>query len=254
MFGVPAPTEFDVRFRLLGIPVRINPFFWIIAAFLGKDTLTAGGTFFFIWIACIFLSLIFHEFGHALVARRFGASPDVLLYSMGGLCVYDNDRQSMRQRLLVLIMGPGAGFLLMGLTIALTCLFLRISPGNVWNYRLFEGAVLPTPHVVAAIIFLIEINLFWGLFNLLPIMPLDGGQITMILLSMHNRRQGQRRAYIISILTAGLLAIYFVKQENYYNALLVGLLALSSYQTLQAFHYQSKFGDSFEDETDWWKK
>ena len=253
MFGVPAPTEFDVRFRLVGIPVRVNPFFWVIAAFLGQDTLKLGGTFFVLWIGCVFLSVLVHEFGHGLVARRFGARPDILLYGMGGLCIYEN-RQTLRQRLLVLLMGPGAGFLLMGLTIAVACLVLRISPGDVWHFRFDRARAEVTPHTLSAIYFLIEINLFWGIFNLMPIMPLDGGQIAMVLLSMHNPRQGRRRAYILSILTAGLLAIYLVNQKSYFNALLVGLLALSSFQVLQAYHYQSKYGDSFDDDSDWWKR
>lgn len=253
MFGVPAPTEFDVRFRLLGIPVRVNPLFWVIAAFLGQDILKLGGSFFVLWIACVFLSVLVHEFGHGLVARRFGAEPNVLLYGMGGLCVYDN-RQSLRQRLLVLLMGPGAGFLLMGATIAVTCLWLRITPADVWHYRFELARVEPSRLGLSAVLFLIQINLFWGIFNLLPIMPLDGGQIASVLLSMQNPRQGRRRAYILSILTAGLLAIYFVNQKSYINALLVGLLALSSFQVLQAYHYQSKYGDSFEDEADWWKR
>jgi stage IV sporulation protein FB len=253
MFGVPAPTEFDVRFRLLSIPVRVNPLFWVIAAFLGQDVLKLGGSFFVLWIVCVFLSVLVHEFGHGLVARRFGAEPDVLLYGMGGLCIYDN-RQSLRQRLLVLLMGPGAGFVLMGTTIAVACLWLRITPGDAWHERYELARVVPTAHGLLAIHFLIQINLFWGIFNLLPIMPLDGGQIAMVLLSMHNPRQGRRRAYIISILTAGLMAIYLVNQKSYFNALLVGLLALSSFQVLQAYHYQSRYGDSIEDDADWWKR
>ena len=254
MFGVPSPTEFDLKFRLLGMPVRVNPFFWVIAAFLGQDTLRMGGSLFVIWVLCVFLSVLVHEFGHALVARYFGAEPEVLLYGMGGLCIYQSHRESLKQRLMVLVMGPGAGFLLMGLTIALTSLVFGIPLKDVWNWQLFKGKTLPSVNVAAGIMFLIEINLFWGLFNLLPIMPLDGGQIASILLTFHNPNQGRRRGYILSILTAGCLAIYFVRKESYYNAVLLGLLALNSYQVLQTLHYQTKYGESFDDDADWWKK
>ena len=106
-----------------------------------------------------------------------------------------------------------------------------------------------------AIIVLIEINLFWGLLNLLPVMPLDGGQIAMVFLTMHDRRQGQRRAYIVSLVAAGLAALYFVQEKEYYAAVLFGLLAMSSFQVLQALHHQARFGASvFEDDADWWKR
>jgi len=254
MFGVPAPTEFDVRFRLLGIPVRVHPLFWVMAAWLGQELLKSEGTLFILWIGCVFVSILVHEFGHALVARRFGADPGVILYMLGGLCVHQNDRETPRQRLLILIMGPGAGFLLMGLTIGVSCLWLGLTPLQVWERHLFQGRTLPPRLAAAAIWFLIEINFFWGVFNLFPIMPLDGGQIASVCLTMHSPRNGRRRGYIVSILTAGLLAFYFVRIESYTNAIFIGLLALSSYQVLQAYHYQSKYGASFEDESDWWKR
>jgi uncharacterized membrane protein (UPF0136 family) len=85
-------------------------------------------------------------------------------------------------------------------------------------------------------------------------MPLDGGQIASVLLTMHNRRQGQRRAYIVSLVTAGLVALYFVQEKDLYPALLFGMLALASFQNLQALHYQAGYGGSSADDADWWKR
>jgi stage IV sporulation protein FB len=252
MFGVPGETEFDLKFRLLGIPVRVHPLFWVLAAILGHSA--RDGFLLLLWIGCVFVSILVHEFGHALVARAYGAEPSVVLYSMGGLCLYKNSREGPWQRFFVLIMGPGAGFLLMGATIAVACLWLGIRPVDAWNYQFVGGRIDPPKYAAYALFYLIYINLYWGIFNLMPIMPLDGGQIAMVFLTMHNRREGQRRAFILSVVTAGLLAIYFVKLEEYPNALLVGLLAFSSFQMLQALHYQSRYGNSFEDEADWWKR
>ena len=58
--------------------------------------------------------------------------------------------------------------------------------------------------------FLIQINLLWSLFNLLPIWPLDGGQATQILLSLYDRARGPRWGHIVSLLCAGGLAIMAV--------------------------------------------
>jgi stage IV sporulation protein FB len=252
MFGVPGETEFDLRFRLVGIPVRVHPLFWVMGAILGQSA--RDGYLLLLWIGCVFLSILVHEFGHGLVARSQGAQPSVVLYSMGGLCLYNNSREGLWHRFFVLIMGPGAGFLLMGATMAVACLWLGITPIEAWNYQFFRGRTEPPIYAAHALRYLMLINLYWGIFNLMPIMPLDGGQIAMVFLTMHNRREGQRRAFILSVVTAGLLAIYFVKLEEYPNALLVGLLAFSSFQMLQALHYQSRYGNSFEDEADWWKR
>jgi Zn-dependent protease len=249
MFGVPGPTEFDVRFRLLGVPVRVHPLFWAMAAMLGWNLTAGSGKLLLVWVGCVFFSILVHEFGHALTAKAFGSDPGVVLYTFGGLCVYQNPQENLRRRLLVLIMGPGAGFLLMGATILAASLAFRVPPSAVWSWDI--------PHDLAGIaaIFLVEINLYWGLLNLLPIMPLDGGQIAMVFLSMHDRRQGARRAYIVSLVTAGLVALYFVQEKQYYNAFLFGLLAMSSFQILQALHHQARFGASvFEDDADWWKR
>lgn len=239
MFGIPAPTEFDLRFRLFGIPVRVNPFFWLFAALIGGSQ--ADGTFLLLWVGCVFASILVHEFGHALTNRIFGSEPSVYLVMMGGLCVADPGRQRPWQRFLVILMGPMAGFLLAGLMF-LAQIALASSP---------SGGSAHLNYVVGQLLF---INIFWGVINLFPIMPLDGGQLAGILLTWHNRPQGMRRAYILSLVTAGLLAILCVRMGSIPNALLLGFLALSSFQGLQTLHYQAKFGDSFDDEADWWRR
>jgi Zn-dependent protease len=252
MFGVPGPTEFDVRFRLLGVPVRVHPLFWVLATLLGWDLTRGGGKLLILWIGCVFLSILVHEFGHALTARMFGADPDVLLYSLGGLCMYQNSRETLWKRFFVLAMGPGAGFLLMAGAIAWASLQFRASPVDVWNGDFATGSA----YTWWAFYFLISINFYWGVLNLLPIMPLDGGQIATVFLTMHNRREGQRRAYIISLVVSGLAALYFLfeKPPRYFNAILFGMLALTSFQVLQVLHDRSRYGSALEDDADWWKR
>ena len=111
MFGVPE-TPYDWRFRLLGIPVRVHPLFWLVAFMLGfvRENIPVS----LIFVGCAFVSILVHEYGHGLTARAFGASPSIVLQAFGGLCIYQPDRQTPRQRLAVLICGPGAGFVLAG--------------------------------------------------------------------------------------------------------------------------------------------
>ena len=112
MLAIPAPTEYDVKFPLLGIPVRIHPLFWVMAAALGWET--HDRFYVLVWVACVFVSILVHEFGHGLTAERVSrARPSVFLYLMGGLCSYDKEDRGPWRRAAVLIMGPGAGFLLL---------------------------------------------------------------------------------------------------------------------------------------------
>ena len=69
MLGQVGPTEFDLRFSFLGIPVRVHPLFWVAAVVLGFPRGETGGQAFaliLVWTACLFVSILVHEMGHAL--------------------------------------------------------------------------------------------------------------------------------------------------------------------------------------------
>jgi Zn-dependent protease len=235
MLGVPATTAYDLRFRLLGIPVRVHPLFWIVTVVLGGVGANPP-SFVAIWVGCVFVSILVHEFGHGLMTRLFGYHPAVILYGMGGLCVSDAARQSPGQRLAILISGPGAGFLLAACVFAIAL----IAP--------------PQTGTTAEIVnILLWINVVWGLLNLLPIYPLDGGQMTGVVLSRLNRRSGTRWTHVISLLVAGLLAVAnYTYTKDLYRTLFFAYFGIINYQMLQSLHYESQYGT--EDNADWWKR
>src|SRR5262249_58800220 len=119
-----------------------------------------------LWVACWFLSFLVHEMGHVLMGRAFGSDGHIVLYSFGGLAIGSNDLYRRWQRILVSAAGPGAELLLAAL---------------LWFAFLSPWAVLPfdpqTP-LGLAVLMLLSVCLFWALFNLLPVWPLDGGMIT----------------------------------------------------------------------------
>ncbi len=237
MLGMPEPTAYDLRFRLLGIPVRVHPWFWLTTALLaGQD---ASFEAILVWIPCVFISILVHEFGHGLMARLFRFSPSIVLYSMGGLCASESERQTPGQRLAVLAAGPGAGLLFYGV------LELVYQAFGTPRLGLVGGR---------AYLYLGYINLYWSLINLLPIWPLDGGQILGVLLGFINRRKGLSWAHVVSLIVASLLALYVFQ---YVQDILLGmfftLFAVINFQILQAQHHAAKYS-AFEDEGDWWKR
>jgi stage IV sporulation protein FB len=259
MLGIPESTSYDLRFRLLGIPVRVHPFFWLVAAFLGFRerniplTLLNAGS--------VFLSIMVHEYGHGLMAKSFSSSPSIILHALGGLCVSDAERQSLLQRLAVIICGPGAGFVLFGLVVLAGWALRGIPPQDSLALALsatFTERVLMalggSIDLLDAYWFLLRINLWWGIFNLAPIWPLDGGQITGVLLSMANRREGMRWTHIISLVTAGILAVVMYQWGQTFMPIFFALFALTNFQILQAMHHSSISSGGLDEDEDWWKR
>jgi stage IV sporulation protein FB len=267
MIGL-SETPFDLKFRFLDIPVRIHPFFWLVSAVMGFQEKALPLVA--LWVACVLVSILVHEFGHALMAKRFDGSPSVVLWGLGGLC-YSSGERTPRQRLAVIFSGPGAGFLLLGLVILVTWFLSGMTPVEQLQMIAALFGLTRVPHEVAIKFrtffhpgvgnefplntywFLVQINLVWGLVNLLPIWPLDGGQAAQTLLSLYDRSQGQRWAHVVSLLTAGALAVLvYSLRENLYLTVFFGYFALMNFQILHTIHQAQTTGMSKDD--DWWQR
>lgn len=277
-------TRFDVNFRLGDIPVRIHPFFWLVTAILGWDNDRQDDRlkYLLLWVAVVFLSILIHELGHILMGRFFGSRGHIVLTGLGGLAVGSSDVPRRWQRIAVLLAGPGAGFLLAGLviggswlaypevTIELLCL--------VFHVYLPPAPDAATPHrfVEFTILSLMWVNIIWGLVNLLPIWPLDGGQVSQQICERYRGRDGMRIAIIISLGTAigfALLALiemirkqplipYVSLGGTLFSVLFFALLAVGSWQLLRFIRRAGPDWDRTEEEprapweqdADWWKR
>lgn len=224
MLGNAAATPFDLRFSLFGIPVRVHPLFWVAAAASGwypdRPALV------FLWIACFFVSILVHELGHALTAQYFGWPPHIVLYLFGGWAAYTPAwGQSTRRSVLISFAGPCAGFLLFGIALLVE--------------QMLEHQQIDLPdQAYFALKFLKRMNLWWSVFNLAPVYPLDGGQIARELLTHSRPRDGLEISLKLSILIGGGLAGYFFTQQQTFGAMLFAMLAFESFQYLQAMRYR----------------
>lgn len=226
------PTQFDLNFSVARIPVRVHPLFWLLALFLGMNL---PPTELVIWIPVVFISILVHEMGHAVVIRQFGWWPSILLYTFGGLAMYRPTHRVPGRQMLISLAGPAAGFalaLIVVLVLKATghpVSFQRGGPlGFGWGWSPFENL-----HVQALAEFLLAVNIFWGLFNLLPIFPLDGGQFLRELLTFLRVPDALVKSLWVSVVVAVACALYMIKLKMYFNAMLLGGLAFSSFQEIQ---------------------
>ena len=230
MFGAPQQTSYDVRFVLFRIPVSITPFFWIIGAILAYDLAfdkrsnQLDPLTFVAAILAILISILVHELGHALVIRYiFGASTMIFLHGLGGVAVHNRPyyyRTPRRLgRIFISLAGPLAGFLLTALCVIV-----------LWNT---QEVIVSGSHLWHFLNIIIFICIFWGVINLLPVYPLDGGQIFREICLQVSQRYGMEVSAGVSAATAILLAILFFQCGEHFVVLLFGVLAWQSIQMLQ---------------------
>ncbi len=253
MFSMePQRTDYDVNFHCLGFSVRVHPFFWLAGLILGAsgawtdqgEVQPDAAVKLLSWISVMFVSILVHELGHSLVMRYFRQSSHIVLYMLGGLAIPDASfssfsklaRQTRLSHILISLAGPGAGFLLALLTIVLIyalggSLFLNAESFPFYNFYLPPETSRP---LIIVINDLLWVNIFWGLVNLLPVFPLDGGQVARQLFEQVDQWNGFPRCLQLSMITCGAVAIAsWVYLDSRFMPLMFISLAASNYMTYQ---------------------
>jgi stage IV sporulation protein FB len=201
-----------LRFSIFRIPVGVDWWFWLTVALIGGGFRAQGPEDWAevaIFAGVAFLSILAHELGHAFAARRFRVEPAIKLHAFGGLTYLPGAKFTPRESIMVSSAGPAAGFLL---GIGFYILAPLFAPVSHWlQVAFFYG---------------IFINFIWTIFNLLPIQPMDGGQILREAL-------GPRRYHLtcgIGFLLAGLLCVWAIIARQYFIAALLAFMAYHNYQ------------------------
>lgn len=201
-----------MRFQLFGFPIRVEWWFWLVAALLGGGHAAKTPDDWqrvAVWVAVVFASILLHELGHAVAARRYGASPQIVIHGMGGATIFQGGYLTRRQNIIMTAAGPAAG-----LCVALVIfLIAQFAP--------------PLPQIASqALVIGFFVNFFWTLINLLPVLPLDGGQILRYAL-------GPGRAHIttgIGILCSAGVFVWALMEKQVILALLFGMFAFLNWQ------------------------
>ena len=201
-------------------------------------------------MVAVFFSILVHELGHAWMMQLHGFHPWIVLYGMGGLASYDpreafgSKRSDTLANVLIDAAGPVAGFLLAGVRGGgLLCGRSRQSTSGLtarWDLcRRCGCRTLGLPDLLNDVLFICVI---WGLVNLLPVYPLDGGQIAREFFVRFSPRDGIRQSMLLSIFAAIAMAVYgYVRLNSLYVALFFGYLAYSSFIALQNYSGGSRW-------------
>jgi Zn-dependent protease len=192
------------------IPIFIHPFFWVTAGLIGwLNSGTMIGLF--VWLGIIFVSVLFHEFGHAIAAVGFRQKTNIQLVAFGGVTSYDGPKLKFWQQFLIVFNGPFFGFLLF----VLATFLLRFEWSPLWT-SIFKMSQMA--------------NLFWSVVNLFPVLPLDGGQLLRIALEAGFGVKGFRASLLAGAVFSTLFALGFFAIHGYLIGSLFFLFAFQSFE------------------------
>lgn len=197
------------------IPIVIHPTFWLVAALIGfLNSFSFLGTL--VWIVVIFVSVIVHELGHALSALSFGLRPKIELVAFGGLTYHRGDKLAFWKQFLIVLFGPVFGFLLF-----------------VAAWLLLKLPFFATGFYANVLTLFYWVNLIWTALNLVPVMPLDGGQLLRIVLEAFFGVKGFKYALVVGSIVSVVLSLLFFLYQRYFIGALFFLFGFQSFDMWQ---------------------
>ncbi len=212
-------------FSLLSqISVRICPTFWLFLFFFSRlyaqFSIENG-----ILAAVLLVSLLVHEYGHAITALYFGAKPSITLEAFGGRTEYNRYKVSSKQRFWITLNGP----LLESSLILIPYLLLKSGVFAAYYYA--QYALVATMHL----------NLIWCLLNLVPIIPLDGGYLLGYLLERKYKENSAKISSAIGLFCTAILVPCLYYYNFFFFATVLLFLGWQNFQILRSFGTASQF-------------
>ena len=191
---------------------KISPFFFLMAAFIGfVNSFNLYGML--LWIIVIFVSIVVHELGHAIFFRLFGLKVHVELTVFGGVTYPKGGKLSLPKEFIVTLAGPAFGFML----------FLIAS-------LILSSDATQDPTTLYFLAITRLVNLIWTILNLVPVLPLDGGQLLRIIFELFAGYKGRQRAFIASMIIAFGAGLFFIFAQLYIISVLFFMFAFQNYE------------------------
>ncbi|MCA9068472.1 MAG: site-2 protease family protein [Planctomycetaceae bacterium] len=164
----------------------------------------------------------------------FGWPSDVILYHFGGVARFHHQMGNTTGRTVVVTFaGPWAGFVTYGIVVGVEYLLKQGNHLPVWG-----GAGEMYPWQLYAFDTLKFLNLFWGLVNLLPILPLDGGQISRALLEHFRPRDGLVWCLRIGTGVAAVASAVFLSFRMTFPGIFFAMFPINNFQMLEQYRHR----------------
>ncbi len=236
MFGNAANGKRWKIFSIAGNDIYVTPFFLILIAFFSFMGLRAGSGAMalanvVVWAPVLFIGVLLHELGHAFAMQKFGyGASTIILHGFGGVTINHQRQDSPPGKSIAISLAGPAASLALGLVFIGVMYMTGNSIGNLGAY-LQDGQVLIELANTMAII-----NIFWAIFNMIPINPMDGGHVVLhgLRAILKDRRKAMRYSAISSMV---LLAIAVPLGLTFTGSALFLLLlaAMFGYQNWQIY-------------------
>jgi Zn-dependent protease len=205
------------HFRIAGIPVRVEPVFFVIALIFGANIAqdesgAIDAKILLVWLVVSFVSILVHELGHAFTLKAFGQPSEIVLQGLGGVTI-SRRRLDKARSIAVSVAG------------SLTAMLVLWIPARALN-----GNLTWAEHgdwIKPAAILTAYANFWWSLLNLLPIRPLDGGNVVTELFGAPTAR----RVTLVAAAAGGLFAF---RTGQPYAGFFALFFAFGAYQEIQA--------------------
>jgi stage IV sporulation protein FB len=195
------------------IPIRIHPFFWVLAALIGwLNSQSIPITL--LWIVVITVSILVHEYGHGIASLKFGQRCRIELVGLGGVTYRQGPQLNWWKNSIIVLSGPFAGVLL-----------------GILSFVILKTVSITNPMILSLLDIFLWVNIVWSIFNLLPVFPLDGGQLLKILLEAAWGVRGMRIALWIGIVLATIGAVAAFAIGFIFMGVIFFILAFESYRS-----------------------
>ncbi|CAD0183213.1 Putative zinc metalloproteasec/MT2700 [Ruegeria sp. THAF57] len=163
--------------RLFGSELRVHVTFFLLLAWVGFAAYSSGGVSAavqnLIFVLALFACVVAHEFGHALMARRYGIkTPDITLLPIGGLARLERMPEKPMQEVWVALAGPTVN-------IVIWIILIAFGAGMPWETMAQIDSTAP-----GLLNRLAYVNLLLAAFNMIPAFPMDGGRVFRALLCL----------------------------------------------------------------------
>ncbi len=215
-------------FNALGFRVNVQSTFLILVGIYALFGLRYGHPLVSLltFAIVVFLSIVWHELGHAATARYLRVPVGhIELHGLGGHVT--TARTDARRQLMISLAGPFAGLALGGVGIAIAAA-MGVNP---WRLMFVGPWGLPLELVVLSQI--LFVNVVWSLVNLLPIRPLDGGNalLSFLHVNLGDFRRANLYTAIVGLVIGLTATVYAWQQGMMFLALLGGYLSYQNYMT-----------------------